>query len=219
MQKFIFQFLNSDVDCIQSSCKSNEKSCVLILVVGRSLEIDQRLQHMAFFRVCQVFHSGLLYKCCFVSLVIFNLISPFEVAAGGSIHYPPSLYLQLDLDNMWRLYICRFLFVISQEGQKVISSNLVDIFILVRTTSSIIKWTRTRTQGIFLQEATLCFLVKLSLLSLVRVFIVSFSFHTTLSRDVKTDYFVQCKLVLFVVKERLRYGLKFEKVLCHAADT
>lgn len=102
---------------------------------------------------------------------------------------------------------------------------MVDIFILVLTTSSIIKWTRTRTQGIFLQETTLCFLVKLSLLSLVQVFIVSFSFHITLSRDVKTDYFVQCTLVLFVVKERLRYGLKFEKVLCltlvlcHAADT
>lgn len=49
MQKFIFKFLNSDVDRIQISCKSNEKSFVLILVVGRSLEIDQRLQYMAFF--------------------------------------------------------------------------------------------------------------------------------------------------------------------------
>lgn len=105
LQKFIFRFLNSDVDCIQSSCKSNEKSFVLILVVGRSLEIDQRLQYMAFFRVCQVFHSGLLYKCCFVSLVIFNLISPFEVAAGGSVHYPPSLYLQLDFVTLCQQYV------------------------------------------------------------------------------------------------------------------
>lgn len=61
MQKFIFKFLNSDVDCIQSSCKSNEKSVVLILVVGRSLEIDQRFLGFAKFSTQAFYISAVLF--------------------------------------------------------------------------------------------------------------------------------------------------------------